>query len=250
MGGPYSRLSRGVNLMGFRASVNMQPGDALMAQDVIYSHDGSWMKHWGWRRVNDTALANRPIGHKSFNYKGKNSPAGSTARGGNFGLANDAANYTRRTAFYSTAVLLTEGECRYWDPVTETYAGPVALPGAVAIAPDPKPTIVIHNESAYIVGWADSNLRYDPTDRALYEWGWAAPPANAGHAGAGAGGTLAVGTYRYRASYVNIYTGEESELSAEYAAVTTAANRTITLDNFAVYPGARQYNDGAGAAGE
>jgi hypothetical protein len=239
-----------MNLMGWRASVNMQPGDALTCQDVIFSHDGSFMKHWGWRRVNATALGNRPLAIKSFNYKGKNSPGGSTARTGNFGLANDGADYTRRVAFYSTVLVLTEGECRFWNPATETFDGPVALPGGTAIAPDPKPTIVIHNNNAYIAGWADANLRYDPTDRALYLWGWANPPTNAGHTGAGAGGTLVVGTYRYRASYYDIYTGEESELSVEYEAATTAGNQTITLDNFAVYPGTRKYNDAAGAAGD
>jgi hypothetical protein len=57
-------------------------------------------------------------------------------------------------------------------------------------------------------------------------------------------------TYRYRVSWFDVYTGEESELSVEFEVDTTAANRTATLDNFAVYAGTRYYNDAAGAAGD
>jgi hypothetical protein len=246
MAGPYNKLTGGVNLMGNTASVSMMPGEALMAQDVLYRHEGAWNKHWGWGRKPNDQLANRPLAVKGFAYKGKNNnPVANPARGGNFGIADDGAIFTKRTAQYSTAIALTEGECRYWNPVTETWAGPVALPGGVAIDPQPKPTILIINDNAYIVGWADANLRYDPVDRAFYGWGYAAVPANAGHTGLQAGGTLkANAVYRYRLAWVDLYTGEESGLSVVYEVTTTAANRTVLLDNFVAYAGARHFVDG------
>lgn len=246
-------LTKGMNLWGPESSVNMEVGEASSCRDIMFRNDNAMYKSWGWRRLNATALASPILAHKGFSYKGKNSPAGSTARGGNYGIANDLANYTRRAAFYSTGIALNDDGLYYWNPPTEAFVGPVALPGGAAIMPggNPCPTILILQNNAYIVGWADHNIRYDPVDRAMYLWGWAAAPTNAGHTGLQAGGTLVAGaTYRYRASYVDIYTGEESELSVEYEATTTAANRTVLLDNFAVYPGTRHYNDAAGAAGD
>jgi hypothetical protein len=246
MGGPYNKLTRGLNLMGYTASVDMKPGEALICNDVIFRHDGSVAKHWGWRRCNLAAVAGRPLAIKSFSYKGKNNnTAANPARAGNFGIADDAGGiFTRRDALYTTAILLTETNCYWWDPA---LAGNnwtnVALPGGVNIDPDPKPTIQIYNDNAYIVGWTDQNLRYDPVDRALYVWGWDNIPANAGHTGVGAGGTLVPGVYRYRAAWTDMYTGEQGELSVVYQAVTTAANATVTLDNWIAYAGNRHFVD-------
>ena len=241
----HANLTLGVNLRGFVASVNMRPGEASIAQDILPRDDGSFFKHWGWVRKNTTALTTTPMAIKGFSYKGKNNDTvANPARAGNFGIADDGAIFTKRLGLYSTAIVLTETECRYWDPATSTWAGPVALPGGVALTPGTKPTITIYNDNAYIVGWADANLRYDPVDRVLYEWGFAAAPANAGHTGVGAGGTLvANAVYRYRLSWVDLYTGEESLLSVVYEQTTTDANRTITLDGFVAYAGARHYID-------
>lgn len=248
-----SDLVRGMNLRGLLGSVNMEPGEATACQDVRWREDLAFAKGFGWRRNNLTALPDPILAHKGFSYKGKNSPVGSTARPGNFGLANDGANYTRRVGFYSTGIALTDAGLYYWDPVAEAFAGPIVPPGGAAVVPggNPAPTILVLQNNAYIVGWADHNLRYDPVDRALYWWGWANPPANAGHVGPVGGGTLVAGaTYRYRASYVDIYTGEESALSVEFESNPAGANLTTRLNNFAVYPGVRHYNDGAGAAGD
>ena len=246
----YANLTRGLNLWGTAGGIAMQEGEATAAQDVLFRVDGAMFTHWGWRRLNDTALGARIIAIKGFAYKGKNNDpvavGPNPVRPGNWGLADDGAIYTRRDDFYTAGIVLTETECWYWDPATEALAGPVALPGGVTVGPDPKPTIIIHKNNAYIVGWADANLRYDPTDRALYEWGWAALPANAGHTGLQAGGTLvANATYRYRLTWIDVLTGEESGLSVEYMVTTTAANRTVLLDNFVAYAGARHFVDGA-----
>jgi len=244
----YANLTRGLNLWSTAGGIVMQPGEATDAQDVLPRIDGAIFKHWGWRRLNDTALGTRIIAIKGFSYKGKNNDpvaiGPNPARGGNFGLADDGAIYTRRDDFYTAGIVLTETECWYWDPATELLAGPVALPAGVVVNPDPKPTITVHKNNAYIVGWATANLRFDPVDRVLYIWGWVNPPANAGHTGLQAGGTLvADATYRYRLSWVDMFTGEESGLSVEYAATTTAANRTVLLDGFVAYIGLRHFID-------
>ncbi len=170
------------------------------------------------------------------------------ARDGNFGLADDDNEYTRREAFYSTGIALTETECRFWDPaIPALSAAAVALPGGVAVDLDPKPTIKIWNGNAYIVGWADSNLRYDPVDRVLYEWGWEAVPVVGAPALAGGGTLVAEARYIYRFSWLDLYTGEESGLSLPLEVTTTAANRTVNFaaGDFAAYAGARHFTDGA-----
>lgn len=264
-------LTKGMNLWGLGAGVNMAPGEAQDCQDVLFRRDGALYKHYGWQRTSNTALAAQADCHKGFAYKGKNNDTNAnTGRPGNFGIADDAVigpppggtAFTRRQAFYSSGVVFTPTECRFWNPVTQTYdlpalhypiGGPAAgwLPTGVTIGYDPKPQVQVYNNNVYIVGWADENLRYDPVDRVLYVWGWAAVPANAGHTGVGAGGALvANAVYRYRLSWIDLQTGEESGLSVEYQQTTTAANRTITLDNFAAYAGARHFwwHGGYGAA--
>jgi hypothetical protein len=253
-----SNFYPGVNLWQQGFGVNGGPGVAQDAQDVLIRPDGAVYKHWGWERINTTAFTATTHLIKGGVYKGKNSP---NVRLGNFGLANDGANFTVRTPIYSTGIVLTDTELRIWNPATgvfdlpvAAYAGPVWLPPGVAIDPR-KPQVLIYNNQFYIIGWADSNLRYDPTDRILYEWGWDVPCLNAGHAGVGAGGTLVANvTYRYRLSWIDLFTGEESPLSVVYEQTTTAANRTITLDNFTAYGvdegGVRHYNDGANRANE
>ncbi len=249
MGGPYSQLTLGMNLKGFGGSINMKPGQALMTQDMLERDDGAIHKHWSWLRKQLTALAHRPIALHGMSYKGKNNDtAANPGRSGNFGILDDGPIFTVRTGLYSTCIVLTEGECRYWDPATQAFAGPVALPGGVSIAPNPKPTVVTHRNNAYIVGWADSNLRYDPVDRALYEWGWENPGVDPTLAGGSitvaAGGTLTQNaTYRYRASYVNLYTGEESGLGPEIVRTTTTANRTVNFaaGAFPAYAGLRHF---------
>jgi hypothetical protein len=220
----------------------MMPGESLDCQDILFRPDGALYKHWGWRRINATALSGRIIAQKGFAYKGKNSPAAYTARPGNFGIANDGSDYTRRTAFYTSAVVLTDTELRFWNPSTQTLdlpadrypvAGPFTtwIPTGTTIAADPKPSLVVFQNNVYIFGWADQNLRWDPTDRQLYIVGWDVVPTNAGHTGAGgAGGTLVTGaTYRYRVSFYDIYTGEESELSAEFSDTPAAGETRLPL---------------------
>lgn len=263
MGGPYGKLTLGTNLHGFGASVNMRPGEALLGQDVLWRHDGAAMKHWGWERKDFAGVVGRPLALKGFAYKGKNSP---DARDGNFGVANDGAGFTKRAGFYGTAILLTDQRIYYWNPATPGWAAindalnPDAtyskLPNGVSIDPAPKPTILIRKDCAYIVGWCDENLRYDPVDRILYRWGWDQEPNATGVLAAGAG--LAPGTYRYWASWINLFTGEESALDeitfgGNPTVTATAANGTvnITLRAYGVDAGGfRHYNDGAARANE
>jgi hypothetical protein len=99
--------------------------------------------------------------------------------------------------------------------------------------------MVIQN-NLYIVGFATSNLRYDPVDEALYVWGWDAPLPTCTAAANAAASTNPIGTYRYRLSWVDLYTGEESELSDPFEVTTTAALPSVLLNNFVAYGGTRQ----------
>jgi hypothetical protein len=208
----------------------MKPGEALDAQDVYYRLDGSVGRHHGARRINATAFSGRGVGHKGFPYKGKNS---ASARLGNFGIANDAGSATpsRRASFYSTAVIVTDNnEIRFWNPSTLTYDLPtlningrgagVWLPTGVTSLPlEPKPSFEVHNDNLYIVGLG-ANLRYDPVDRGLYLWGWENTPTINGvvttYTPAGTSDLIDGATYKYRASWIDLYTGEESKLSEPY----------------------------------
>jgi hypothetical protein len=249
----------GMNLWQQGFGVNGGDGVAQDVQDVLYRKDGAVYKHWGWDRVDPNAFSSRTLLIKGGVYKGKNTP---DVREGNFGIANDGANYTIRTPLYATGIVLTETECRIWNPATGVFdlpelfytGGTVWLPPTATIDPR-KPQVIIHNNNFYIIGWADENLRYDPTDRTLYRWGWDVVCPNAGHTGAGGAGDLVEGaTYRYRLSWVDLFSGEESPLSVVYEQTTSAGNTVITLDNFQSYgvdeSGVRHWNDGAARANE
>jgi len=254
MADEITNLALGLDLQHYSGGVVGPPGSASDCRDVLFRDDGAVFKHWGWERINTTAFAARVLAHRGFAYKGKNNDpvaiGPNPARVGNYGLADDGAIFTKRIAFYTGGIVLTETQCLSWNPLTGVF-DVIALPGGVAIAPNPKPSMLVMNDNVYIVGWADANLRYDPVDRALYVWGWAATPANAGHTGVGAGGALvANAVYRYRLSWIDLYTGEESSLGVEYQQATTAVNRTIVLDNFIAYIGARHFVDLANLTNE
>ena len=235
-------LSKGVDLRGLVGSVTMEPGMAQDCLDVLPREDRSIMKTFGWRRINASALSGTPIACKGFLYRGKNvdSPT-NTARAGNLGLADDAAVFTRRVAEYSGFLILTTTTAYFWNPATETFAT-VSLPGGVSVDIDGKPTFVVYKENVYIAGWADKNLRFDPTDRALYRWGWESVPS-APSAALASGGTLEAGaTYKYAYTYFDVYTGEESGMGAIDEVTTTDANRTVDL-TLTAYTGSRHFND-------
>jgi len=237
-----SHLCKGVNFRGFTGSVTMQEGEAQDSLDCLPRDDGAWFGTFGWERINDTALTGRPIATRGFSYRGKNGDTGGgdTARTGNFGLADDGADFTRRTDEFSTHIVLTDSTGYFWNPSTQTF-DTVALPGGVTVDPSPKPSIQVFRENAYIVGWATKNLRYDPTDRAFYLWGWEAAAA-APTAVLAAGGTLTEGAvYRYAYTYFNLYTGEESTMGAISEVTPTSANKTVNLTVIA-YTGSRHFN--------
>lgn len=237
-----SQLAWGVNLRGLTGGVNFRPGEAQDALDMLPREDGAAYKTFGWTRANDTALSGRPLACIGFTYRGKNNiVSGDTARGGNFGLADDGADFTRRSNEFSGFLVLTTTTCYRWEPSTEAFVS-VSLPAGVAVDGNRKPVLKMVKENVYIVGWADFNLRYDPTDEALYRWGWESVPIAPG-ASASSGGSL-VGTaeYAYAYAYVDVYTGEETALGAVSTATTTASNKTVDL-TFAAYSGSRHFND-------
>jgi hypothetical protein len=240
-------LTRGVNLRSLAESINMREGEASDCLDVLPRHDGAIHKTFGWHRINDTALTGRVVGVRGFTYRGKNVDTGSgnTARPGNFGLADDGAVFTRRGDEFSSLVVLTTSTFYFWNPSTEVFET-VALPGGVSVLADPKPTFLVLKENVYIVNWADVNLRFDPTDRALYPWGWevAQIPA-APSLAAAAGGTLVPGVYQYAYTYFDVYTGEETTLGALGSVTTTSANATVNVTSLANYGGSRHFNDAA-----
>lgn len=236
---PYRRLTFGVDLRGFTGSIAMRPGWAQDAQDVLPRDDGAVHRVVGWVRENDSAISGRPLELWGFSYRGKNVPAADTDRGGVFGVTNDGVDFTRRSDQFHAFVLLTTTTFYRWDPVTQALVS-VPLPSGVSIN-EVKPVGKVAKESLYIVGWGTENVRYDPTDHALYRWGWEAPPAAPGLALV-AGGDLVVGQiYKYGISYINNYTGQESAMS-EAAEITITANRTVRV-TAAAYAGDRHFND-------
>lgn len=233
-----SLLCRGMNLWGFQGSVNMQEGEASVCQDILFRPDGAMFKSWGTRRISATALANPILAHRGFAYKGKNTlnAADPAVKPGNFSLANDGAQFTRRAAFYSTGIALCDDGLYYWDPAAGAFAGPIAaFDGGAAINPiaggNPRPTICVQQNNAYITGWAEENVRYDPVERACYRWGWVDPPVAPALApnASGVGLLLEGRTYRYRFSWLDLYTGEESRLSDPVEQVLAAGNDGFTI---------------------
>ena len=246
----YNHLTLGLNLFGLTTGANMKPGEATDACNWIPRPDGSLMKHWGARRISNIGFDDPVQNHIGFTYKGKNNDAGvNPDRPGNFGLLDDDAIFTRRDAFYPGALVLTDTEAWIWDHVTRDFIGPLALPGGVTVDPDPRPTMLILQNNVYICGWATSNLRYDPTDQALYEGGWDSLPTLGAPSLAG-GGTLRPDvTYKYRAAWVDLYTGEQSGLGPEVSIATTSASRTVNFlaGDFPVYAGTRKFVGGGGS---
>lgn len=242
---PNAKLNLGVNLRGLTGGLNMQLGEAMDCMDVLPREDGAIYKHYGWERVNPSALTGRPMAVQGFTYKGKNANTGGgdTARAGNWSIADDDADFTRRQTTWSGEVVLTDTNFYRWDPGTEAFVS-VALPTGATIDIDPKPTIISYNNSLYIVGFATRNLRYDPTDQALYLWGWEAVPTAPTNA-AQAGGTLITGgVYRYAYTFLDIYTGEESGLSDSVSFTPAGGNNTarLTLTAYSEAAGARHFN--------
>jgi hypothetical protein len=222
----------------------MREGEAQDCLDCLPRDDGGYYKTFGWRRINDSALTGRPIGARGFTYRGKNvdTAGGNTARTGNFGLADDGAVFTRRDDEFSSFLLLTDTNGYFWNAATETFDN-VALPGGVSIDPDPKPSMQVFKESVYIVGWADINLRFDPTDRVFYPWGWESAPAAPTLAVAAGGTLIEEATYKYALAFFDLYTGEETTMGTIAEATTTSANRTINLSVIPAYAGSRHFND-------
>lgn len=237
---PYAQLTRGVDLRGLTAGVSMKPGSAQDAVDVLPRDDGGIYRAPGWVRINISALSGRPVALWGFAYRGKNVPAAATDRGGVFGLANDNADFTRRSDNFSAFVLLTTTTFYRWNPVSEAFAS-VALPAGVAVSPV-KPVAKVVKNNLYIVGFGDFNLRYDPTDLRLYRWGWEDVPAAPGLS-ARAGGDLLVGQdYQYALSWIDIYTGEESAMGEIATFTPSGGNRTARV-TVPAYSGNRHFND-------
>ncbi|GAG14841.1 unnamed protein product, partial [marine sediment metagenome] len=235
-----NKLGLGQNLLGYTGDIDMAPGEALVTRDVLPRVKGDVMSHWGYTRHNPTSLTGYAIWHKGFTYKGKNSGA-HDLRPGNYG-ADTGAIYTRRANWFTAQlILLSDGTAARWDHATQDYIA-VALPvnPAVTALADPHPSGFVAQNNLYIAGFADYNLRYDPTDELLYAIGWPSVPTIV--PALAAGGTLiADATYSYRASWLDLYTGEQSGLGPAVDMVPTGANLSVTL----VAP-ARIPNYGAG----
>ena len=253
----YSNLIKGLNLFGLTSGVNMEPGEASDAINVIPRPDGSLVKHWGARRLNLSRLTeqfgSRVLNQVGFTYKGKNNNTTTNpGRAGNFGVADDGDPFTRRTDFYAGALVLTETEARFWDHANENFGGPVTLPAGVTIDPKPRPSFLVLQNNVYIVGWATSNLRFDPTDRALYEWGWDSLPTLGAPSLAAGGDLQADKVYKYRAAWIDLYTGEQSGLGPVQEITPTGSNLTVEFQSgdFPAYAGLRHFKDGVNASNQ
>ncbi len=237
----HSHLTYGVNLRGLTGGVNMRPGEAQDSLNVVPREDGAFRRIQGWERLNPTALSGRPVAVFGFDYRGKNTAGGaSTARDGNYAQANTDADFTKRNNEFSAYILLTDTTFYRWDQLTAAFVS-VSLPGGVAVSVV-KPVFSIANDSVYIVGWADQNLRYDPTDRALYRWGWETAPATPPVLTLLSGGDLVKGAvYKYAYSFFDIYTGEESAMSEAVERVKPVSKRTTRV-TITPYTGSRHFN--------
>lgn len=229
-----AKLGLGVNLMGYTGDIDMIPGEALMTRDVLPRIKGDIMSHWGYLKHNSTSLTGFAVWHKGFAHKGKNTGA-ADVRTGNYG-ADTGAIFTRRTAWYaSQLILMSDGTAQRWDHATQDYIA-VALPAGVTALDDPHPSGFVAQDCLYICGFADENLRYDPTDELLYVIGWPSVPTIAPVLlanGGGFGDDLIVGaTYSYRASWIDLYTGEQSGLGPAVDLVPTAGNQNVDLRTF------------------
>ena len=243
-----TKLNLGVNLRGLTGGINCLPGQAQDTVDVLPREDGAIFKHWGWIRRNATALNGRVVGVKSFAYRGKNSGAGNV-REGNYAIADDGAQFSRRQAIYTGVIVLTTTTFYFWRPDTEVFEIQ-ALPAGVALEIDPKPTFVVANNNVYIFGYATHNLRYDPTDRALYVIGWDNLPTALVGANVvlAAGGTLiSNAVYQYATAWWDLYTGEVGPMGTVLARTPVAPNLTVQFNAgaFTDYAGTRHFQ-GAG----
>jgi hypothetical protein len=207
---PVAILTLGCNYMGYTGDVNMRPGEALDCQDVLPRYNGALMSYWGWLRRNATANANPFIWHKGFTYKGKNSGA-HDVRPGNHGIADTGALFTRRAAFYCGALFLTDAGA--WN--------------------------------LYLAGWADENLRWDPVDERFYVIGWPSTPdmPTGATINNGASTNIIGASYRYRISWVDLYTGEQSGLGDEYEHIPAAGAEDYNFSAvLPAYPAAADHN--------
>ena len=249
---PNAQLNLGINLRGLTGGVNMYPGEAQDALDMHLLEDGSIEKHWGYERVNPSALTGRPVGIKGFTYKGKNNAitgSSDTARAGNWGIADDGADFTRRGSLYSGCIVLTDSTFYRWEPLTQDFQT-VSLPTNHSVSLHPKPSFIVYNNNIYICGWTTSttssgNMRYDPTDETLYALGWETTPTAPTVAATGSSQNLINGAvYRYAYSFLNIYTGEESPAAVAAAAftATSTGQATVTLTQYAEATEGRHFN--------
>jgi len=155
----YSYLNKGINLRGFTGGINMIPGQSFDALDMLPLEDGGFMKHWGFDRVNHTALTGLPLAHMGFAYRGKNVDitAAETARGGHFGIADTGADFTKRAEQYTGAVVLTDSTFYRFEPDGETFQ-------TVRSGRNPKGPIKASGEPA---GRGLSPTRQGPTCRVV-----------------------------------------------------------------------------------
>ncbi len=241
-------INLGVNLRGLTGGVSMRPGEAQDALDILPREDGAVYKHHGWERLSTSALTGTPLHIQGFAYKGKNNAvtgASDTARPGNWGIADDGNDFTRRQALYTGCLVFTDSTIYRWEPNGQTFQS-VSLPSGVTILAEPRASTITYNNNVYICGFADANLRYDPTDETLYRWGWNVTPTAPTSANTGSGGSLINGAvYNYAYSFLDVYTGEESQV-IELAAPETGTSTgqvTITLTAYANAATNRHFND-------
>lgn len=250
---PYTQLNLGVNLRGMTGGLDMRIGEAHDAVDIMPREDGAIAKHWGYERLNTSALTGRPVGIKGFTYKGKNNDTGGgdTVRPGNYGIADTGNDFTRRGALYTGAIVLTDSTFYRWEPATQAFVS-VSLPANHTVSLHPKPSFIVYNNNVYICGYATSssssgNMRYDPTDEVLYAIGWERIPAAATvAASAGTEDLIEGAVYIYGVAYLDIYTGEESPVieSAPFTATSTG-EATLTLTAYSEATEARHFNTAA-----
>ncbi len=236
-----ANLTLGVNYRNLTESRTSLPGEAQDAQDVVPREDGALMKTFGWLRRTPSALNGKPLACKGFTYRGKNTVA-ADPRSGNLGLANDGANFTRRVAEYPGFLLLTDATAYVWDPITETFVEVDPAANGFTIEPETKPSIEIAQDNCYVVGWATDNLRFDPTDRRWYKWGWEEVPGDPVLSPI-AGDLIGGATYQYQVSFQDIYTGEESKAGDPVSITIPPGGGGVDVDlSGIVYTGDRHSN--------
>jgi len=216
-------------VLGLTGDINQKTNPFLATNDM-YKMQGWYTpelaaisKRKGFQKLNSTILQETGV-NASFTGIFEYVPSSGTSK--------KVATTTAGLYVYDTPA------ANEWNAISLTNAG-----GARTGTVDNLYDSAIFYDQMYIGGGAttDGNLRFDANNAtpAVWNMGIAAPVTTTTAGAASAGGSLSIGTYKYKITYENVF-GEESNPSVASNAITTAGgNKTIPLTAIPVSPDAQ-----------